>query len=167
MNSFSFSELEAGEELVFGPVTSTKTVSMSGSGGAPGQEGSLSHTSGRTVGVTNRRVIIEDLASPAKTQIVLNADVRRVFVKRRQQQGQSFIDLVRVQTVSGQNLKLDIKRLPAQAEAMLQTTFPQAEIVQGKGGAGGKVVLIVAAALFFLACVLPVLILLLLKLFAQ
>lgn len=167
MSSSNFTELEAGEELLFGPVTSTKTTSVSGRGGAPGQAGSISFTSGRTVGVTNRRVIVENLESPDKTQVVANADVQRVFVKRRQRQGRSSIDLVRVQTASGQNLKLGIKGLPAQAETTLQTTFPQAEIVQGKGGLGGKAVLIVAAALFFLACVLPVVIMLLLKLFAQ
>ena len=56
---FNFTELEAGEKIVFGPVTSTKTGSLSGSG-APGQgQGSSSRTSGRTVGVTTQRVIIE------------------------------------------------------------------------------------------------------------
>ena len=63
MAGFNFTELEAGEKIVFGPVTSTKPASLSGSGG-PGQgQGSLSRTSGRTVGVTNQRVCIREALS--------------------------------------------------------------------------------------------------------
>jgi hypothetical protein len=157
MKGFNFTELEAGEELVFGPVTSTKTTSVSGSGGAPGQGGSLSHTSGRTVGVTNRRVIVEDLKSPDRTQIVPNANVQRVFIKRQQRQGQSSVNLVKVQTASGP-VKLDIKGLPAQAETMLKSTFPNAEIVHGGDSKVGLIVAIVVLGGIFLSCVLPMII---------
>lgn len=157
MNSFNFTQLEAGEELVFGPVTSTKTTSVSGSGGAPGQGGSLSHASGRTVGVTNQRVIVEDLKSPDKTQIVPNANVRRVFIKRQQRQGTSSINLVRVETAAGP-VKLDLKGLPAQAENMLRSTFPNAEIAHGGGSRAGLIIAIVVLGGIFLLCVLPMII---------
>jgi hypothetical protein len=162
---FNFTELEAGEEFVFGPVTSTKTTSVRG-GSGPDQAG-LSHTSGRTVGVTTQRVIVEDLKAPEKTLVVPNADVQRVFIKHKKRQDQMTIDLTKAVTVAGQAVKLDIKGVPSQAEGVLRETFPNAEIVQAKGGAGGKVVLIVAAAVFFLMCVLPVIILLLLRMFGN
>jgi hypothetical protein len=158
MNSFNFTELESGEELVFGPVTSTKTTSVSGSGGAPGQGGSMSHTSGRTVGVTNQRVIVEDLKSPGKTQIIPNANVQRVFIKRQQRQGQSSINLIKVQTASGP-VKLDIRGLPAQAETILiKSTFPNAEVVYGGGSKVGLIIAIVVLGGIFLMCVvIPIL----------
>jgi len=165
MQGFNFTQLEAGEELVFGPVTSTKTTSVSGSGGTPGQGGSLSHTSGRTVGVTSQRVIVEDLKSPDRTQIVPNANVQRVFIKQQQRKGQPSINLVKVQTASGP-VKLDINGLPAQAETMLQSTFPNAEVVYGGGSKVGLIIAIVVLGGIFLACVLPMIIAAVGKLFA-
>jgi hypothetical protein len=165
VNSFNFTELEAGEELVFGPVTSTKTTNVSGSSGAPGQGGIFSLTSGRTVGVTNQRVIVEDLESPDRTQVVPNANVQRVFIKRQQRQGQSSVNLVKVQTASGP-VKLDIKGLPAQAEAMLESTFPNAEIVHGGGSKVGLIIAIVVLGGIFLLCVLPFIIAAVGRLFA-
>lgn len=162
MSGFNYTELEAGEEIVFGPVTSTKTTSVSGSG-AMGQGGSLSHASGRTVGVTSQRVIVEDLKSPNNTQIIPNDSVQRVFIKRK---GPSSIHLVKVQTTSGQRVKLDLKRLPAQAESTLQSTFPNAEIVQGSGSKVGLIIALVVLGGIFLVCVLPLIIAAVGRLFA-
>lgn len=159
---FDFTELEAGESIVFGPVTTTRSTS-----GSTGQ-GSLSRSSGRTVGVTDLRVIVEDLSGPEKTQIIPNADVQKIAIKRQQRNQQSSITLVTATTASGRSVKLDLKGLPAQAETMLQETFPNAEIVESKGGGGSKVLLIIAivvGAIIVLACVVPMLVLLVLRLF--
>jgi len=155
--AFNFTELETEEKIVFGPITKTRTTSISG-GSGPGQQGGLSRSSGSTVGVTNRRVIIEDLDTPKMTQIIPNANVQQVFIKRRQRKGQPSLTLVKAKTTSGRTAKLDIKGLPAQAETTLQETFPNAEIVQSKGGIGSKILLIVViliAAVVFFTCVLP------------
>ena len=130
MNTFKFTELEDGETILFGPVTFTKTTSFSGGTGRA--QSNVSKTSGRTVGVTSQRIVVEDIESPEKTQVVRNADVQRVFVKRKQSGGRSTITLTKAQTGSGQAVKLEIKGLPAQAETLLQSTFPNAEIVQDK-----------------------------------
>ena len=130
MGAFKYTELEDGEEMLFGPITSTRTTSFGG-GTGPGQ--SVSKTSGHTLGVTNRRVIVEDIASPNKTRIVPNEDVQLVFIKRGQRRGQPTIDLSKVETASGQTIKLNIKGLPAHAEDGLQNTFPNAEIALDKG----------------------------------
>ncbi len=154
MNSFNFTQLETDEKILFGPVTSTKTTSVSGRGPGSGQGSSISHTSGRTVGVTDRRVIVEDLQSPNRTQIIPNANVQRVSIKQKQRQGKSSITLVRVESPSGP-VKLDIKGLPAQSEALLQSTFPNAEIVHGGGSKIGLIIGIVVLVGIFLVCVLP------------
>ena len=127
---FKFTELEDGERIVFGPITFTQTTSFSG--GTGGAQSSVSKTSGRTVGVTNQRVIVEDLDSPDKTQTCANADVQRVYVQRKQRRGQLNVDLTKVQTASGQTIKLGIMGLPPQAENGLKETFPNAEVVQDK-----------------------------------
>ncbi len=150
---FNFTELEAGEEIVLGPITRTKTTSVSG-GVGPGQ-GSLSHTSGRTVGVTTQRVIIEDLKSPEKTEIIPNTNVQKVFIKRKQRKGQTSLTLLRVQPAGGPTVKLDIGGLPPQAETMIQDLFPNATIVESKGNKALLIVAIVIGAIVFLTCVLP------------
>jgi hypothetical protein len=125
---FKFTELQDGETIVYGPVTFTKTANFSG-GAGPAQS-SVSKSSGRTVGVTNRRVIIEDLNAADKTQVYSVADIQRVMVKRKQRHGRQNLDLTKVQTTSGQTVKLGIMGLPAQAESGLKETFPNAEIAQ-------------------------------------
>ena len=163
---FNFTELEAGEKIVFGPITTAKTTSVSG-GSGPGQT-SLSHSSGRTVGITTQRVVVEDLKTPEKTQIMPNSAIQQVFIKRQQRKGQPSITLVKAKAMNGQIIELDMKGLPAQSEAMLQETFPGAEIVQSKGGVGSKVLLIVAilvGAVVFLTCILPLILSVFVRLF--
>ena len=126
MRGFQFTELTDGEELVFGPVTFTQSASFSG-GQGPAQ-GSMSKTSGRTVGITNQRVIVEDLSSADKTKTYPNADVQKVFIKRKQRGGQPTIDITRISTSTGQVAKLGIKGLPAQASNRFKELFPNAEV---------------------------------------
>jgi hypothetical protein len=127
---FKFTELADGESIVFGPITSSSTTSFSGGTGA--QQGSVSKSSGRTVGVTNQRVVVEDLDSPDKTQTYSNDTVRRVYVKRTQRGNVATLTLSRIETASGQVVKLKIMGIPAQAESRLKETFPNAEIAQDK-----------------------------------
>ena len=162
--SFNFTEIEPGEKVVFGPVTTTKTTSISGSDGLA--QSSMSRTSGRTVGITDRQVIVEDLSSPDKTQIIANADVQRVFVKRKQRGGQTTLTLVRVATASGQTVKLDMKGLPGQAEDTLKEIFPGAEIAQG-GSTALLIIAIVIGVVVFFMCVLPMIIGIFAKIFGS
>lgn len=155
MRGFNFTELGTGEEIVFGPVTTTTTASVSGSSDAGEQ--SLSRTKGRTVGITTQRVIVEDLQRPEAAQVIPNADVKQIFVKSRQRKGQESVTLVKVQTANGQTIKLDMKGLPPQSKNVLDETFPNAEIVQSKGS-GSKfllIVVILVALLILVTCVLP------------
>ncbi len=166
MTGFRFFQLEPGEEILFGPVTTTKSVSFSSAPvqqpGRPQirpalEQQQVSRTSGQTVGVTNRRVVIEDLNDSSKTRIIPNEQVRRVFVKARQRQGRPSLTLEKVATAGGPPLKLNIQGLPDDLEAF-QVAFPQAEIIQSKGSPALKIVVILGGIVIFLACVLPVLI---------
>lgn len=127
---FKHTKLAEGESIVFGPITSTSTTSFSGGAGA--SQSSVQKSSGRTVGVTNQRVVVEDLDSPDKTQTYSNDTVRRVYVKRAQRGNVATLSLSRIETTSGQVVKLNIMGIPAQAENRLKETFPNAEIAQDK-----------------------------------
>jgi hypothetical protein len=164
MNQLQHTQLESGEKIVFGPVTSTKTVSAGGSG--PGQGGSVSHVSGRLVCVTNERIIIEDLQSAERTRIIPNGEIRQVFVKRKVQQGRPSLAITKAVTKAGQSVKLDIKWLPEQDEAIIQDIFADAEVAQEKGSKVPLIVAAVVVGLGLLVCVGPMLVSLVLRLFS-
>ena len=150
MNEFTSVEMQPGEEIVFGPVTSTKTTSVSG-GGGPSQ-GSLSRTVGRTVGVTNRRVVIEDTRDPGKSTVIPNDQVKKVFIKRKKQGEQESITVAKIETATGGTIKIDLPGIDARREAQLGETFPNAEISQASGMSTGVIIALVVAGLAVLCC---------------
>ncbi|MFQ5434881.1 MAG: hypothetical protein ACE5FD_08390 [Anaerolineae bacterium] len=162
MNEFQFTDLAADEKIIFGPITRTKTTSVSATGsgqriGPPQpQQASLSRSSGQTIGVTNRRVIVEDLQSGDKTRIIANDAVSRATIRRKTKNNQTTLTLMRVQTANGQTQKLDLAGIPGHQEALLQETFPNAEISAEKGFLGSKGCWIILVILLFLACGVPV-----------
>jgi hypothetical protein len=135
MNKFQFTELEEGEVVVFGPVTFTKTTSFSG--GAGPQQGSVSKTSGHMVGVTNQRVIYEDLEAAEKAKTIQNDEVQKIFIKTKKRKGQETLTLEKVQSAAGSSIKLDLQGLPPGADSKLKELFPKAEISLEKGGGCG------------------------------
>lgn len=166
MNRFSSTELEAGEELVFGPVTSSKTTSFSG-GRGPSQ-GSASRTVGRTVGITNRRVIIENTQSPDKSRVVSNDQVQSVSIKRKQRGGRATITITKLQTATGTSVKVDLPGIDAGKESLLTQTFPNAEITEPKGMSKGVIIAIaVVGGLAVLCCLITFVGPLIASLFAQ
>ncbi len=150
MNEFTSVQMQPGEEIVFGPVTSTKTTSFSG-GGGPSQ-GSISHTVGRTVGVTNRRLVIEDLQDPRKAKVIPNDQVQKVFIKRKKKGERESITITKVETMTGSTVKVDLPGIDASREAQLGETFSNAEISQAKGMSTGVIIALVVAGLAVLCC---------------
>lgn len=147
MNQLSHTELEAGEEIVFGPVTSVKTTRLSG--GAGPSQGSISRSSGRTVCITNRRIIIEDLDQPALSQVVANERVQRVLIKSKKQA----ITVVKVQTTSD-TVNVNLPRVSPEKESSLATIFPNAEIGSSKGIPQGVVIAASVLVVFVALCCL-------------
>jgi len=150
VNEFTSVQMQPGEEIVFGPVTSTKTTSFSG-GGGPSQ-GSISHTVGRTVGVTNRRLVIEDLQDPRKAKVIPNDQVQKVFIKRKKKGERESITITKVETMTGSTVKVDLPGIDASREAQLGETFSNAEISQAKGMSTGVIIALVVAGLAVLCC---------------
>jgi hypothetical protein len=145
MNGFNLTELEAGEEMLFGPVTSVKTTSLSG--GAGSSQGSISKSSGRAVGITNRRIIIEDMQNPDRSQTIPNEQVQRVSIKRKKQG----ITVARVQAASG-TVKVNLPGVSPQKESLLATTFPNAEISAAKGISKGVMIAAAVVVGFIVLC---------------
>jgi hypothetical protein len=165
MNNFLHTQLEPDEKIVFGPVARTKTTSFSATG--PGQQlggdvphpqqASLSQASGQIIGITNLRIIIEDLKSSDKTRTYTVRDVRQVYVRRKTQHGQETLMLTKVLADYGQMIKLNLS-IPTHAEKLIQETFTNAEIIADKGLLGSKgclIAVIVVLALVVLICVGP------------
>jgi len=150
VNQFTSVELQPGEEILFGPVTSTKTTSFSG-GTGPAQ-GSVSRTAGRTVGVTNQRIVIEDTQTPEKTKFIPNDQVQKVFIKRKKKGEQESITISKIETATGGAIKVNLPGIDARREAQLSETFPNAEISQAKGMSTGVIVALVVVGVAVVCC---------------
>lgn len=146
MNEFTSISMQPGEEIVFGPVTSTKTTSVSGG------TGSVSRTVGRTVGVTNRRVVIEDTQTPGKGKTIPNDQVQKVFIKRKKKGDRESITLAKIETVTGSKVKVDLPGIDVDQEAQLGETFPNAEISQAKGLSTGVIIALAVVGVAVLCC---------------
>jgi hypothetical protein len=123
MNGFSHTQLEDGEAIVLGVATFSSSGGFSFSFGRA-QAGQVSATRTRKVGVTNRRVIIEQVGAPEQTRAIANADVRRVHLKHDKSGGK----IAKIETVRNQTFDLDLGGLLPQQEARLNELFPNAEI---------------------------------------
>jgi hypothetical protein len=132
MSAFAHTKLEEGEVVVIGPVTFSSTGSLSFSAGGT-QSAQVSQTSERRIGITNQRVIIEQGSKAGETQIISNADVKRVYV-RRERLG---VKIEKIETKRGQTVKLNIAGLSPQDEARLFEVFAGAEIGERRGLLGG------------------------------
>ncbi|MBN1889329.1 MAG: hypothetical protein JW850_15145 [Thermoflexales bacterium] len=131
MSAFTYTQLEEGEVVVIGPVTFSSSVSFSAGSGQ--QSAQLSRKNERKIGITNRRVIVEQGDQAQGAQIVANADVKRVYV-RREKFGTK---VEKIETQRGQTVKLDMAGLGPMDEARLFELFPSAEIGESKGLFGG------------------------------
>jgi len=122
MSQFTHTKLQDDETIVLGIVTFSSSGGFSLRFGSA--SGGTSTTRTRKVGVTNQRVIVEQVGSPEQTQIVANVDVRRVHLKH----DQFGAKITKIETTRNQTLNLDLGGLRPQEEARLNELFPNAEI---------------------------------------
>lgn len=133
MSDFYFTQLEGGEEVVFGVLTSSSRSSSSSSVSVMGEtvhRGGTSESRETKYGVTNRRVVVEAAGQPEATKTIPNGDIRRVYLKREQFVGQERLVIDALETASGERLEQDLALFPEQDEALIRQTFPQAEVVE-------------------------------------
>ena len=132
MRGFRFTKLEDGEEIVFGPHTSSSRTTMSVH--RTNDPDHATHTSIRIVCVTPKRIIIESgdsaLNIPCKEiQIVsINRNPGKV--------GPHTFDILRVKSKNGSIIHLDIPEIPGHLETELAAIFPNAQVRNNKGIAG-------------------------------
>ncbi len=129
MSDFYFTELEQGEELPFG-VSASSNSSSSGSWINDKQVSGSSTSTERKVGITTRRVIVEEKDSPTSTRVIPNADVRTVFIKREKFMGDSVPTVVKLETTTGESVELGMRLFEAADETRLRELFPQATFTE-------------------------------------
>jgi hypothetical protein len=120
------------------------------------------------VGVTNQRIVIEDMQSPEKSKIIPNDQVQRVSIKRKQRGGQETITIAQVTTAAGATVKVDLPGINASQEARFGEVFPNAEIGAAKGLSKGAIIaLAVVGGLIVICCLVTFVGPLIARLFAQ
>ncbi|MDH5507289.1 MAG: hypothetical protein OEZ02_08720 [Anaerolineae bacterium] len=128
MSALRITKLKDGEEIVFGPIRSTQTSALSV---RASDEGEATHTSQRTVCVSNRRVIVE---SGDAVITLPNQDVKRVVIKQNTSKTDAnTFNLLRVESKFGQKIKLEIPGIGLERQAELAAIFPYAAVGARRG----------------------------------
>ncbi len=102
MSDFYYTNLDDGEQMVFGVLT--QSSSSSNTTNVMGEVTSSHESRERKIGITDRRVIVETANAPDATRSILNTDVRQVFVKRGEFMGRPNNMLVRIETTNGETI---------------------------------------------------------------
>lgn len=122
--------LQDGEEIVFGPAQQAHDSTLSVKAEDDPQR--MTHTSFRTVCVTNQRIIIETGDSHIHFP---NNDVQQIIINRNRNKKKEVVsfNLMKARTGSGKMIKLEIPGLLAESETLIAKTFPNAVIEEEKG----------------------------------
>ena len=126
-------QLANDETIVFGPSRKEEKTQLSvKSESRPGQ---MTHTSFRTVCITNKRVIIE---SGDSTIHYPNPDIRVVLINRynNKKEKVEFFNILQLKTGAGNAVKLEIPGISNYKEPLLKETFPNAVIKERSGVTG-------------------------------
>jgi hypothetical protein len=151
MTEFTRVEFEEGEGMVFGPVSISKARGFA-VGGRASQPGTSRTVARRTVGITDRRLIIEDLLRPDRSRIIPNDQVQTVSIKRERFGPRETITIARIRTDAGASVNLNLPGIEAGKESLIGDTFPYAQITEGKGPSKGVLVAIALIAGLALLC---------------
>lgn len=126
-------KLIEGEEILFGPARRASTTNLTVK--SEHNPSGVTHTSFRTVCITNQRVIIE---SGDTTINYPNHDIRTVLINRSKQKklGTSFFNILQIRTSRGNSVKIEIPGVSAEKETLLANIFPNARITESRGLGG-------------------------------
>lgn len=133
MSELHVTKLGEGEEILFGPTRTASTTNLSVKSVTNSEQ--ATHTSFRTVCITNQRVIIE---SGDSTITFPNRDIQTIQVQRRSDKstGSSWFNILKVGTKHGSSVNMDIPGVTLDKETLLAETFPHARITESKGLGG-------------------------------
>lgn len=132
MNETPPIKLGEDEKVLFGPVRKASTTNLVVKSEDNPQE--ATHTSFRTVWITNQRVIIKSGESAITFP---NGDVRTILINRPKKKGQEdYFNLLKLKTVKGRTVDIDLPGVENEKEALLKEIFPNADIEESKGVSG-------------------------------
>ena len=120
MSNFSFS-LPEGEEMIFGVTDASSSRDAS----ASGAQDATHESSKRRIGITNRRVLIDE-ETPDRTIMAPNDEVVGVVLKKSEFMGKTQLSLVSMSMKNGDHVEVGLGFLKAEDEARLQQLFPNA-----------------------------------------
>lgn len=130
MNGLHTTKLAEGEEILFGPSRKASTTNLTVK--SENEPGEVTHTTFRTVCITNQRVIIEAGDSAITYP---NNDVETVIIKRntgKKKKITSF-NILQIRTCRGSKVKIEIPGVGTEKEHLLAQTFPNASITESRG----------------------------------
>lgn len=130
MTGLHTTKLAEGEEILFGPSRRASTSNLTVK--SEHEPGEVTHTTFRTVCITNQRVIIE-AGDSALTYP--NKDIETVIIKRisgKKTRTKSF-NILQIRTRRGNSVKIEIPGVGIEKEPLLAQTFPNASITESRG----------------------------------
>jgi hypothetical protein len=120
------------EEILFGPIRKASTTNLVVKSEDNPQE--ATHTSFRTVWITNHRVIIK---SGESALTYPNVDVTTILINRPKKKGQEdCFNLLKLKTEKGRTVDIELPGVENEKEALLKEIFPNAHIEESKGVSG-------------------------------
>jgi hypothetical protein len=130
MTGLHTTKLAEGEEILFGPSRKASTTNLSVKSEQEPDE--VTHTTFRTVCITNQRVIIE-AGDSALTYP--NTDVDTVIIKRNSGKKTKIasFNILQIRTYRGNSVKIEIPGVGTEKEPLLAQTFPNASITESRG----------------------------------
>jgi len=123
-------KLAEDEEILFGPSRRASTTNLTVK--SEHEPGEVTHTTFRTVCITNQRVIIE---SGDSALTYPNSDIEKVIIKRitgKKKKITSF-NILQIRTCRGNTVKIEIPGVGTEKESLLAQTFPNASITESRG----------------------------------
>ncbi len=129
MRELHLIQLNEDEKIIFGPSRKASNSNLS----VKSERNPLdsTHTSFRTVCITNSRIIIESGDSAIQFP---NPDISSVYINRsRNSEKNSFFNILKIKTKSGNSINIEIVGVDDAKESELASLFPNAKIVDGGG----------------------------------
>lgn len=129
-NRLHLTKLQDGEEIIFGPASQVQESTLSVK--AEDDSKRMTHTSFRTVCVTNKRIIIETGDSHIHFP---NNDIKRIIINRNLNKKKEIVsfNLMKAKTKKGNLVKLEIPNILTKNETLMAETFPNAVIEEERG----------------------------------
>ena len=125
-------KLSEDEKVLFGPVRRASTTNLVVKSEDNPQE--ATHTSFRTVWITNKRVIIK---SGESALTYPNRDVQTIVINRSKKKGQEHcFNLLKLKTEKGRTVDIELPGVENEKEIVLKEAFPNAVIEESKGVGG-------------------------------